>query len=299
MANGRSLRGPYRGFHIGWPGSGKTGALVSLLNAGFKVRVLDFTGNWSPLAQYADDRALDNLDVVTLQDKLAANDAKAVLPLGVPTAFNQAAQLMKEWKYKDENGNEVNLGSSKEWGPDTVVVIDELTTLGKMAKNRAMVMNNKTPSTMTSAVWGAAVNDVTNLIGIMKEDKNRFHLIINAHKQVLGPADFVNQNDQKDEMKPILEAKLDMVTEGMIPPRIYPVGVTKNSSTTIHGELPIMLEFEKVNKAGKVQRVINTVGGPEIDIKIPGKGLKSSYSIETGLLEIFEALGYKAPGFGK
>lgn len=295
MAGGRSLRTPYRGFHIGWPGSGKTGAITALLNVGYKVRVIDFTGNWSPLIGYADDRALDNLDVVTLQDKYTAD----LKPLGVPTAFNDAAKLMKEWKYTDENGQEVNLGKSSEWGSDTVLVLDELTTMGKAAKTRAMVMSNKTPSTMTSAVWGASVADVLNFIGLAKSDKNQFHLIVNAHKQIIGPADLINQNDQKDEMKPVMEAKLEMITEGMIPPRIYPVGVTRNSSVTIHGELPIMLEFEKVQKAGKDMRVINTVGGPEIDLKIPGKGLKAMYPIETGLAEIFEAMGYKAPGFGK
>lgn len=294
MANGAKLKGttPYRGFHIGWPGSAKTGALAALANVGYKLRGLDFDGNAEPLLGFVDERALPNIDIVTLQDRLRNGD-KYMEVIGIPEAFNNGIKLMQEWKYKDDDGTEVNLGKSSEWGMDTVVFIDTLTMLARAAKLRAMKMNNKTPATMTSAVWGSAVADVDNFIEIMKADKNKYHLIINSHKQILGPADFIQQGDTEV----VKEKKLEMISEGMIPPRIYPVGVTKPSSQNIHGKMPTMLEFEKVNRAGKDVRIIKTVSGPEIDVKIPGKGLKATYPIETGLAEIFEALGYKAPGF--
>lgn len=296
MASGASLKGrtPYRGFHIGFPGSGKTGALAALLNVGYKVRVLDFEGNFAPLIGFAEERGLANLDVVTLQDKMRNGD-KYVEIFGIPEAFNNAMRMLQEWKYKDDDGNEVNLGKSADWGPDTIVVVDSLTSLAKTTKDRAMKMNNKTPATFTSAVWGHAGADLNNFIETLKRDDKRYHLIINTHKQVLGPADFIAQGDD-DVVK---EEKLKMIKDGMIPPRIYPVSITKPNSQTIHGMLPTMLEFVKTNKLGKDVRLINTVSGPEIDVKIPGKGLKASYGIETGLAEIFEALGYKAPGFAK
>lgn len=298
MANAATLKGrtPYRGFHLGWPGSGKTGALVALANAGYKLRVLDFDGNFAPILAYVDDRALPNIDIVTLQDRMTNGD-KYVEVVGIPTAFNDAAKMMKEWKYKDENDVEVNLGKSAEWGLDTIVVIDTYTMMARMAKNRAMKMNNKNPGNMTSAVWGQAVADAGNLLSIMKADRNGFHLIVNTHKQILGPTDFLNQNDDKEENSAIKEQKLQMIRDGMIPPRVYPIGVTKPSSQSLAGELPIMLEFEKITKLGKDLRVIKTISGPEIDVKIPGKDLKGQYPQDTGLLDIFTALGYKAPGF--
>lgn len=292
MASLKNLKAhtPYRGFHIGYPGSGKTGALASLANAGYKIRGLSYEANYEPLVNYADDRA--DIDIVVLQDRMRNGD-KYVEVMGIPEAFNQGLNLMKEWKYKDDDGNEVNLGKSSEWGPDTVVFVDALGSLSAAAKARAMKMNNKTPSNMTSAVWGHAVADVNNFIELLKSDKNRFHLIINAHKQILGPGDFMAQGDD-DAVK---EKKLEMIRDGMIPPRIYPIAVTKPQAQSVHGMLPIMLEFEKTTKQGRDMRVINTVGGVQIDVKIPGKNLKSSYPIETGLADIFEALGYKAPGF--
>lgn len=294
MANAGKMRGstPYRGIHIGWPGSGKTGGLVSLANVGYKIRMIDFDGNNQALVELVNDEALPNIDIVTVQDRLKNGD-KYMEVVGIPDAFNAALRLMQEWKYKDEDGEEVNLGKSSEWGMDTIVVVDTLTTLAKAAKNRAMKMNNKTPSTMTSAVWGHAVADVTNFIELLKAERNGYHLIINSHKQILGPADFIAQGD--DEV--VKEKKMEMIRDGMIPPRVYPVAVTKPSSQTVHGLLPTMLEFEKTVKLGKDVRLINTVAGPEIDVKIPGKKLKASYPIETGMAEIFEAMGYKAPGF--
>lgn len=293
MASGAKLKGatPYRGFHIGYPGSGKTGALASLANAGYKLRIISFEGNYEPLLNYVDAKALPNIDIVTLQDRMRNGD-KYVEVMGIPEAFNNAMKLLTEWKYKEDDGSEVNLGKSADWGLDTVVVIDSLTSLAMAVKARAMKMNNKNPSNMTSAVWGHAVMDLSNFIDVLKRDDKRYHLIINSHKQILGPSDFLAQGD--DEA--VKEKKLEMIQQGMIPPRIYPVSVTKPNSQNVHGMLPIMLEFDKTSKLGKDVRLIRTVSGPEIDVKIPGKDLKKDYPVETGLADIFQALGYKAPG---
>lgn len=293
MASASKLKGstPYRGFHIGYPGSGKTGALASLANAGYKLRIISFEGNYEPLLNYVDAKALPNIDIVTLQDRMRNGD-KYVEVMGIPEAFNNAMKLLTEWKYKEDDGTEVNLGKSADWGLDTVIVIDSLTSLAMAVKARAMKMNNKNPSNMTSAVWGHAVMDLSNFIDVLKRDDKRYHLIINSHKQILGPSDFLAQGD--DEA--VKEKKLEMIQQGMIPPRIYPVSVTKPNSQNVHGMLPIMLEFDKTSKLGKDVRLIRTVSGPEIDVKIPGKDLKKDYPVETGLADIFQALGYKAPG---
>ncbi len=300
MASGSSLKGktPYRGFHIGYPGSGKTGALASLLNVGYKIRVLTFEGNYEPLVNFADERALDNLDVISFQDRYRNGD-KYMEVIGIPEAFNNAMKMLQEWKYKDDDGNEVNLGKSVDWGLDTIVVIDSLTSLAVAIKDRAMKMNNKNPSNMTSAVWGHMVADLEKFLNTLKADHRHHHLIVNTHKQILGPSDFINQNDDKDENAAIKEAKMEMIKDGMIPPRIYPVSVTKPNSQNVHGMFPIMLEFEKLTKQGRDMRLINTTGGPQIDVKMPGKGLKKSYELETGMAEIFAAMGYVAPGFAK
>lgn len=290
MANAASLKGhsPYRGMHVGFPGSGKTGALASLANAGYKLRVLDFEGNFDPLVGFADEKALANIDIVVLQDQMRNGD-KYVDIVGIPDAFNRANKLMTEWKY-DDNGTEVNLGKSADWGTDTVVVIDSLTSLSNAVFRRAMKMNNKTPSNITSSVWGHAVADLTNFLAILKSRNH--HLIVNAHLQMLGPSDFIQQGDADD----VKEKKLEVIGSDMIPTRYYPISVTKPNAMRIHGELPIMLQFEKKTKLGKDIRVIKTSSGPEIDVKLPTKLANAEYNIESGLADIFKALGHVPPG---
>lgn len=289
----RKMTSPYRGFHMGYPGSGKTGAIVSLAKLGYKIRILDFTGNYMPITTYMDDSC--DIDIVLLQDKMIDDD-RNIVPDGKPTALRRATKLLKEWKY-EEDGKEINLGKSEDWGLDTIVVIDELTSMGYAARNRAMALANRTPDNMSSAVWGMAVADTVNIIKIARS-KNH-HLIINCHKQLLGASDFTAQSGKSEDSKAIAqlinEEIKEMKDEGLIKTRFFPVGPTKNSSQTIHGELPIMLEFEKIEKLGKQQRIIKTEGNELIDTKIPGVGLKKEYPIETGLADIFSALGYKAP----
>jgi hypothetical protein len=290
MASAASLRGksPFRGFLVGFPGSGKTGALASLANAGYKLRVLDFEGNFQPLLGFSDPRA--DIDIVTLQDKMKNGD-KYVEIVGIPEAFNNANRMMKEWKYT-EDGQEINLGKSSEWGSDTIVVVDSLTSLSASIFRRAMKMNNKTPSNITSSVWGHAVADLSNFIDLLKAEENRFHLLIIAHLQILGPADFIQQGDTEE----IREKKLEVIGKDMIPTRYYPISVTKPDAQKVHGKLPIMLQFEKKVKLGKDVRVIKVESGPEIDVKFPAKIVKSEYPIETGMADIFTTLGFTAPG---
>lgn len=283
---------PYRAFHIGLPGSAKTGALAALANVGYKLRILDLGGNPESLLEYADEKALPNIDIVTLTDRMRNGD-KYVEVVGIPEAFNNVCQMLIEWKYKDEDGTEVNLGKSADWGMDTIVVIDDGSGLAKAVFRKAMKMNNKTPSNITSSVWGHAVADYNNFLSILTS-KNH-HVIVNVHQQMLGPKDFIAQGDE-DEVK---EKKLEAIANDLIPTRWYPIAVTKPQSQNVHGQMPTMLHFEKTQRLGKTVRLIETVGETNIDVKIPVKGLKKEYPIETGLADIFSAMGFEAPGFGK
>lgn len=297
MASARDLLNstPYRGFHIGYPGSGKTGALAALANVGYKLRILSFEGNYEPLLNFVDERALDNIDIAVLQDKI--DDGEHYLSVsGIPQAFNRALKLMNEWKYTAADGSEVNLGKPSEWGPDTIIVDDSLTSMAAAIKRRAMKMSHKSPIDMTSAVWGLSVADLEQFIEKQKAMKNGYHLIINCHKQMLGPSDFLSQEDKKRGNEELLDKKMEVIKDGLIPTRIYPISVTKPNSQNIHGALPIMLEFLKVEQMNKTKYIIDTKSGPHIDVKMPSNKVKATYPIETGLADIFEALGYKAPG---
>lgn len=300
MASGKNLilSEPIRMMLTGYPGAGKTGSIASLVDAGFKVRVLDFEGNFAPMLRFADPNKLDNVDIVTLSDAMRLDPRGVQIPSGPPTAFTDALRLLQEWKYKDEDGQEVNLGRSSAWGPDTVVVLDSLTGMSEAAFRRAAAMMNKQRGNITSAVWGAATEDVSMAIQEMTKLKYRYHLIVISHLRMIGPSDFLTQNDDKDEMASVKEAKLEAIGDNLIPVRLYPRAVTKNQSQIIHKEFPTFIRAELVTRVGKTRRVLVTQGGAEIDLKMPSKTAQREYPLETGMVDIFRALGVEPPKMG-
>lgn len=118
---------------LGDPGSGKTGALASLVKAGYKLRILDFDANLDPLAQFVKREAPDklhNIEYRTLTDKLKAG-AQGMVPDGIPTAYMEGVKMLDRWKYKSDEGEEIDLGRPADFGPDCIVVLDSLTTFSQ------------------------------------------------------------------------------------------------------------------------------------------------------------------------
>lgn len=293
MASGTALLGakPIHMLITGFPGAGKTGAIAALLNVGYKVRVIDFEGNYEPLLAYADPRTLKhpNLDILTFADLLAYSTGDGVMPVGIPDAFEKAMKSIVEWKTTNDNGEPVSLGSSREWGPDTIVVVDSATGLGEAAFRRARKMMNKTKANTTQAVWGAAVDDQIGFIKVLHHPSHRHHTITLAHLQMIGPK---LPGDKEDD----LAKEVKNAAAELIPTRLWPKAVTQAASQTFHKEFPIMVKAERKTKQGKVVRVLQTTSGEETDTKFPAKIFQLEYPIDTGLATMFELLGAKAPG---
>lgn len=281
---------------VGWPGSAKTGSVAALLNAGYKVRMIDFEGNYLPLLRYTKKEFLKNLDIVTLQDKLSGDSSRFIEPEGIPTAFADALKLLNgEWKYTGKDGKEVNLGRSKEWGRDTVLLIDSLTANGEASMRRARKMMNKTVQNTTAAVWGAAVDDQIAMIQALKHEKRQHHLIYLAHLQMVGPE--VPMLTRDDDINGTKDIKLQIAEEraDLISTRLYPRAVTRNASTVIAKEFPtVILAERKATKSG-VKFSLRTAAGSELDLKAPGATIAAEYPIETGLADIFKELGAVPP----
>lgn len=300
-----AAQAPVRGLIVGYPGAGKTGALAALANVGFKLRVLDFDGNYQSLTAFADPAALPNIDIVTLQDKMAGGAQKGLVadkaaggppayvqPEGIPTAFNNALNLLTHWRYTDEDGEITDLGRPSEWGSDTVLVLDSLTAAAEASLLRAQKFHNKTPGNMTFNVWGHAVSDFMRMLKLMRALSNNYHLLCLGHIRPIGPADYLSAGDD-DEIK---QAKLDAIKEEVIPTRLFPIGVTKPNSQELHKEFTTMLLAEQVTKPKGKVRVLRPTSNLPIDLKVPAKDLKSEYPIETGLADIFAKLGHSGPG---
>ena len=267
---------------VGYPGAGKTGSLACLANAGFKLRILDFDGNLDPLFKFVEPDKRGNVDIVTCEDKLRSGP-KFIEVAGLPTAFTDALNMLTQWKYTNADGEVVDLGRSKDWGRDTVVVVDSLTGMGRAAKRRAMAMQNRTPINFRRNDWGLAMSDQEAFLEILTSSRLHHHVIVTAHLKMIGPKE--EEAHDTDLAKELKQRDADIV-----PTRLFPSALGRALPPNIGEHFPTLLLVESVVKGGKARRKIVSVPRPELDLKVPAIELPSPLDVEDGLVQVFEAL---------
>lgn len=284
MANAAklALREPVRMMIVGYPGSAKTGGLAALANMGYKLRILDYDGNIAPLIRYTKPEFLKNIDVMLFEDKLKAGPA--YIDATNPDAFYRGLQAMDSWKYKEADGTEVDLGASKDWGCDTIVVLDSLTAMGEASKRRAMRLGNKTPTNMTDGTWGFAMKEQDAFIEKLTSAANNFHVIVLAHLKMIGPNDI-----RKGDSDVTVEIKQRLVD--MVPTRLFPSALGKALPPVIGGHFPAIICAETRYKNGQPQRVLSHIPREDLDLKLPIPNFPTApLPVETGLATIFKEL---------
>lgn len=277
-------REPVRMMIVGYPGMAKTGSLASLANMGYKLRIADYDGNYAALLQHTKPEFLDNIDIVTLEDKLRSSQ-KFMEVSGIPDAFMRGVKLLDRWKYKEEDGTEVDLGASKDWGCDTIFVLDSNSAMGVAAFRRVMSLLNKTPTNMTQQGWGIAMKEQDEFLERVTSTTNRFHVIVLNHLKMIGPKDIQAQDD---ELTKSLKGRI----ADLVPTRLFPNALGQGLPQNIAGHFPNVIEAT-VNKKG--QRVFLTQPRQELDLKLAMLDAKPEYPISDGLATIFAAI---APPIG-
>lgn len=273
---------PLRILVVGYPGTAKTGMIASLANAGYKIRMLDYDGNSQSLLTYTEPDKLANIDIVYLEDRMR-NGERFIETTGVPTAFRAGLDLLDEWKYKEPDGTVVNLGRSKDWGCDTIVVLDSMTAMGLASFRRQQSLSNKTPLNTTEQVWGIAMAQQEAFIERLTSETNKHHVIVLAHLKIVGPKDLRKEDDDMTK-----EIKREI--QELIPNRLYPSALGKALPPVIGGHFPILIEATNEFKANKVNRVIKVIPRPELDLKVPSKVSFENASVTDGLAKIFAEL---------
>ena len=283
MANAAklALREPVRMLIVGYPGAGKTGALASLANAGYKIRLIDFDGNYLPLLKFTKPEFLPNIDIQTFEDKLRSG-MKFIETEGIPTAFANALKALDRWKYTDVDGTEVDLGRSKDWGCDTIVVVDGMTGMGSASFRRVQNMLNKTPLNTTQQVWGIAMAEQDAFVEKLTSAQNAFHVIVLSHLKMISPKEA--SKDAEDGAKEIARQQMEL-----IPTRLFPSALGHQLPQNIGGHFPTLVLIEPEYKGTTVRRVIRTIPRPELDIKLPAN-MPDKLDISDGLAKIFAEL---------
>lgn len=190
-------------------GKGKTGALAALANAGYKLRIQDFDNGLDALRQYTKPECLQNVEFVTLTDKLT-NIGGNIIPVGAPTAYSRGIQLLDHWRYYTNSSGTVipgippaqvkdpknpleflpqsgapftayDFGKVADWGPDTILVIDSLTFQGNACLRYILALANHSGKQPFQSHWGQAMDLQEKLLDMLYAESIKCHVLVLSH----------------------------------------------------------------------------------------------------------------------
>lgn len=242
--------------YIGDSGTGKTGSLASLVAAGYKLKFLDMDNGLDALVAHVrrdDPDKLKNIEYETRRDQYKATASGPVIK-GVPKAYVDSLKLLEKWS--DES-------DPSEWGPETIFVLDSLTSFGKAAFEWAKGMN---PTAKDPRNWYfTAQSSVEDVLSWLTGEEFRCNVIIISHVQYKEIHD----------------------------------GTTRGYSTAIGSALgPIIPRYfntlvlaEKSGQGKYIRRSVRTIPTSMIDLKTPAPWMvDDELPLESGMATLFEQL---------
>jgi hypothetical protein len=245
-------------FYVGDSSSGKTGSLVSLVKAGYKLRILDMDSGVGILASYVRKECPDligNVDVVSFRDKYGLKPTGDIGVVGGAKAFANAAKTLDKW----DDGSE-----PKTWGTGTFLVIDTLTTLGKSALAWAEAMS---PTAKDPRQWYfTAQSAIEGMVAMLMGPDVKTNVIIITH---------------------ITARELQDGTQKGFPSS----GAGSALGPTLAKYCNTMVLAETSGFGDNVKRKIKTTPTGFVDLKTAAPfDMMSSYDLGTGLATIVEKL---------
>jgi hypothetical protein len=258
---------------LGHSGVGKTGALGSLINAGYRLFIIDFDNNLEILADpvVVQPQFRKNFFYKTFTDKIKGARA---LPDGVPQAAQQALACLDGWTEKDDDGKPVNMGSPYTWGPQDVLVLDSLTMFGECLKRYIAALNGHQGRALSQPDWGEAMRIQEDTIASLCSEQIKCNVIIIAH---LVPG--------RDEN---LEGAV------MASGRWFPSALGSKLPPKIPRYFNSVLQIEKSGTGQNVKRVLKTVATSMADLKNPAPS-RVPPEMEPDLAKYFRFLEGGAP----
>lgn len=172
-------------------GSGKSGALASLVAAGYHLRILDMDNGLDPLKTFVNRESpdlLNRVEYITLRDNYKTTNTG--VKVDKPKAFVAAMKMLDAWKY-DDAGTPVDLGSPASWGPDYILVLDSLSFFSDAAFDWAESMN---PTAKDPRQWFySAQQAVESALALLTSGSFRTNVIVSAHVRYTTGDDGANK----------------------------------------------------------------------------------------------------------
>ena len=300
---------------IGENGSGKSGAIMSLLCAGYKVRMIDtdngartlkglFNSNDYPYQKYLKSKDINITEAFSsISFSIPMAFRRVTYKVGSETKINNvlAPKHADTWQeiidtlanWKDPETN-INNGNFTDWDNSYVLVTDSFTTISQMAYYAAQQLHNRLGALEEGYTHqqdvGTAQNQLRRFLEFIFGANVKCNLVFICHINSIDPSRGYDQTTSvrhQNDPGAIIEAKG------------YPLSVGVKLSKRVGLFACDSFVVKQTGSGKNVKRIISTiptsVDGVEISTKTSAF-LAPEYSVTTGLAEIFAALrGQPAP----
>lgn len=242
---------------VGSSGAGKTGALASLVEAGYKLRIIDLDSGLDALMHHVaaiNPALLATIEYQSYRDpiKMTAAGPKVV---GAPKALVKTLNALDKWPDDDSD--------PAEWGEDYIMVIDSLTNVGRAALQWAKAVN---PSSKDPRQWYKAAQDVVeDLIANLTSKSFKTNVIVITHIDI------------------------SETPEGFV--KAFASSIGRALGPKLPRFFNTMILSEVSGSGTKTQRQIKTLPTTRLDLKNPAPmKIDATYDISDGMSKIFTAL---------
>jgi hypothetical protein len=269
---------PIRGLLVGDSGTGKTGALASLVRAGFNLYLADFDNGHEILRNVLIKHAaedgkpknfyLDKVDVEVCRDKYGFQ--------GVSAVPKDARAWAKGIKYIE---TVLNKGT---W--NDILAIDSMSFAAKSAMIYTLKINNRLLVRPYESDWGDAQRLVESLAAMLDNDAIRCHIIATAHLAYSGGKERITTKG------PDGKNVTELIDAG--PERGLPSMIGKAINPVIPRYFNHTLLTRSVGSGNALKQTIHTRAFDTIELKNTNPGvIKPEYPLASGLADYFKDAG--------
>lgn len=294
---------------IGKSGAGKTGALASLVTAGYRLRIID-TDNGSrilrslltdphyPYAKLIAEKNINLAEAVhyvpvdtemkmrTVTRKMPGENRSTSEKLLAPAnanAWPKVLGLLDEWK----DGDYVNLGPVTSWGAQDVLVVDSFSTLAKCVYYFSQMMNGRLGARDSGYDYqrdvGEAQSQLTRLLELLYASSIKCNVIVISHITWV------------DESRGVASRPREANGDGSISlsePDGYPSAIGRALSPQMGKYFNDTFIVRSSGSGSAVQRAISTVPQDGVIAK-NSVYLERDYPVTFGLAAIFAAMRFQ------
>lgn len=297
---------PVKALLIGKSGAGKTGAQASLVAEGYKLRIIDtdkgirplrslLTDSHYPYAALIKKRGIDlntavhyvpidtsmKMRTVTRKMPDGNSSSETLLAPNDARAWTKVISLLDKWKEGD-----VDYGSVRDWGTDTVLSLDSFSTLAKCAYYFNQSLNGRLGSRDDGNDYrrdvGGAQSQLTRLLELLYDSSIGCNVLVISHVTWVDESQGIAARPKEGET---------VISN----PDGYPSAIGRALSPHMGKYFNDVFVTSTSGSGMAVQRRISTVPTDGVMAK-NSVWMEREYSVATGLAQIFAAIrGQPAP----